>query len=355
MKKKMAGLLAILFTMMMALTGCSGSNTVDGAAEAINVEGVSVPLKEVNFMLRYQQMQVQGMYGSLFGEGFMNQDIMGTGSTYGATVRDIVLETMEEYYVVEAHAEELGVSLSDEEKAAAEEAAKAFIAANDSKALDAMTADEATVAHVLQMAALQNKVYKNLAATIDTNVDAEEAAQKRISYVLSSTAGTTDDEGNTTELTEEELAEKKSVLEDILAQARESGDLSAAAEAHEMSVIPTTYGKDDTALNADVYTAAEQLAEGEFSDVIESDNGYYIVHMDSTYDEDATQSKIQSILTQREQDAYSAWLDPLKEAAQITVNEENVGTLTFERIFNAAVAEDETEGDSVTEESTTEE
>jgi len=343
MKKKMAGLLALLFAMMMALTGCSGSNTVDSTAEAVNVDGVSVPLGEVNFMLRYQQMQVQGMYGSLFGEGFMNQDIMGTGSVYGVTVRDIVLETIEEYYVVEAHAEELGVSLSDEEKAAAEEAAKAFIAANDSKALSAMSADESTVAHVLQLAALQNKVFEYLAGTIDTNVDMEEAAQKKISYVFSSTSGTTDEEGNVTELTEDELAEKKALLETVLEEARESGDLSAAAEAHEMNVIPANYGKDDTTLNADVYAAAETLAEGEFSDVIETDNGYYVIHMDSTYDEEATQSKVQSILNQREQDAYSAWFEPLKEAAQITVNEEKVGTLTFERAFNAAAAEEDSE------------
>lgn len=349
MKKKMAGLLAILFAMMMALTGCSGNSPVDGTAEAINVDGVSVPLGEVNFMMRYQQTQVQGMYASLFGEDFMNQDITGTGSPYGVTVRDMIVETMEEYYVVEAHAEELGVSLSDEEKAAASEAAKAFIAANDSETLTAMTADEAAVTHVLQLAALQNKVYRNLAETIDTNVDEEEAAQKKISYVLSSTAGTTDEEGNTTELTEEELAQKKTVLETVLAEAKESGDLSAAAEAHELSAVSTSYGKDDTSLNADVYAAAEALSDGEFSGVIESDNGYYIVHMDSIYDEEATQAEIQNILAQREQEAYSAWISPLKEDALITVQTEAVETLTFERTYNAA-AEEETPETQATEE-----
>lgn len=43
----------------------------------------------------------------------------------------------------------------------------------------------------------------------------------------SSTSGTTDEDGNTVELTEEELAEKKDVLEQIRAEAEESGDLSA--------------------------------------------------------------------------------------------------------------------------------
>lgn len=335
----MAGVLALLFVMTTALTGCSGSNTLDSTAEAMNVSGVSVPLGEVNFYLRYQQTQMQSFYGSYFGEDFMNQDLMGLGTPYGETVRDTVVETLQEYYVVEAHAEELGISLTDEEKNAASEAAKAFLAANDSKALSAMTADEATVTHVLEMMALQNKVYNDRAATIDTEVDPEEAAQKRISYVMTSTAGTSDADGNVTELTEDELSEKKELMEAILSEAEESGDLNAAAKAHELSATSTTYGKDDSVLDDAVKNAADALAEGEFSDVIEAENGYYIVYMENTYDEDATQTKIQSILSQREREAYDAWYTPLEEASEITTNEELIQTLTFERIFDVPAVE----------------
>lgn len=243
MKKKTAGFLVLLFTMMTALTGCSGSSALDNTAEVINVDGVSVPMGELNFYLRYQQTQMQNFYGGYFGEDFMNQDLMGTGVPYGETVRDNAVDTLKEYYVVEAHAGELGISLTDEEKKSAAEAAKAFIEANDSKTLTAMSADEATVTHVLELVALQNKVYEDRAATIDTEVDPEEIAQKRISYVMTSTVGSSDADGNVTELTEEELAEKKSTMEAILAEAKESQDLSAAAEAHELSATSMTYGK----------------------------------------------------------------------------------------------------------------
>lgn len=338
MKKKIAGLLALLFLMTTALAGCS-KNTVDKAAEAINVNGTSVPMGEVNFYLRYQQVQMQGFYGSIFGEDFMNSDLMGLGTPYGETVRDTVVETLEELYIVEAHAEELGISLSEEEKSKAAEAADAFLAANDQKALEAMSADEATVTHVLELLTIRSKVYDDRAATIDTEVDTEEAAQKRISYVLTSTSGTTDEDGNVTELTDEELAEKKNQLEEILAEAKESGDLSAAAEAHELSAVSTTYGKDDTALNEDVRAAADVLADGEYSDVIETENGYYLVYMESTFDEEATQTEIESILSERESEAYNAWYEPLKEASEITANDELIATLTFERIYTAPTEE----------------
>ncbi len=343
MKRKTAGILALLFAITMAVTGCSGSNTVDSTAEAVSVDGVSIPLGEVNFYLRYQQTQIQSLYSSLFGDDFLNQDLMGTGSVYGETVRDTVLEALEEYYIVEANAEDLGVTLSDEEETAIGEAVTAFLAANDSETLEKLSADEATVTHFLQLVTIQNKVYEALAATIDTEVSEEESVQKRISYVFSSTAGTTDDDGNTVELTDEELDELKTELEEILAEAEESGDLSTAAEDHDLSAVSITYGVDDTSLDESVYEAAESLDEGEYSDVIETEDGYYIIYMESLYDEDATQTEIESILSEREQEAYSSWLEPLQEAAEIVVNEENVATLTFERIFEAATEETEEE------------
>lgn len=355
MKKKATTLLAVLLMGAIALTGCSAPHTVNGSAEAVSVNGTSVPLGELNFYLRYQQIYMQNAYGGLFGENFMNTDISGSGSVYGVTMRDSSLETLEEYYLVEANAEELGISLTDEDESKIADTVQAFLAANDSKTLDAMTADEATVTHVLKLITLQQRVHEYFGTTIDTEVDPEEANQKKISYVLNSTEDTTDDAGNTVVLSEAEKEQKKADMEALLAEAKESGDLSAAAENYSLSVVPATYGKDDETLNADVYAAAEQLSDGEYSDVIESDNGYYVVYMESTSDADATQTKIDSILSDRTNEAYSAWLDPLKEGAEITVNDKNVEKLTFDRIYTVKAADEATADETVTDETTADE
>ena len=344
MKRKIAGLFALLLTVATAVTGCSGRITLDGAAEAASVNGVSIPLSEVNFYLRYQQSQMQSMYGAYFGEDFMSQDLMGTGTPYGETVRDTVVDTLEEYYIVEANAEDLGVSLSEEEKAAASEAAQAFLAANDSETLEAMTADETSVTHVLELAALQSKVYQALAQTIDTNVPDEEVAQKRISYVRNDITGTTDENGNTVALSDAELAEKEIVMDEILKEAQESGDLSAAAEDHDLTATTVTYGEDNnSSLNEDLKAAADELGEGEFSDVIKPDSAYYIVYMESLFDEEATETERQNVLAEREQEAYDNWLNPLRDAAEITVNDDVLDTIPLEKIFNMKQEETDTE------------
>lgn len=338
MKKRTVCLIALMSAMTMALTGCSVGNSVDNSAEAANVDGVSIPLGEVNFYLRYQQTQM-AMYSGYFGEDFMNQDLMGTGSIYGETVKDTVMQTLEEYYLVEAHADDLGISLTDEDKDAVATAADAFLAANDSKTLEAMSADKETVAHVLELMALQNKAYQNRAATIDTNVTDEEAAQKTITYVRASTNGTADENGDTVDLTEEELAAKKETLNQIRDEAGSDGDLDAAAKNHDLSAVTTSYGADDENLNEDVKAAAETLSEGEYADIVEGDNAYYLVRMDSTFDREATDSHKQVILSQREKDAYTAWVDSLKEGATITTNDKALEKLTFERVFTQKTAD----------------
>ena len=144
--------------------------------------------------------------------------------------------------------------------------------------------------------------------------------------------------------TEEELAEKKDVLEQIRAEAEESGDLSAAAENHDLTATTSSYGADDESLNDTIKAAADALSDGEYADIVEGDNAYYLIHMDSTFDEAATQTKKESILEQRKQDAYTNWVDGLKESAEITTNDDNLSKLTFERVFK--IKEDTSEGDA---------
>ena len=61
--------------------------------------------------------------------------------------------------------------------------------------------------------------------------------------------------------------------------------------------------------------------------------------MDSTFDREATDNHKQVILTQRERDTYTAWVDSLKENADITTNDDALAKLTFERVFTQRTAD----------------
>ena len=75
-------------------------------------------------------------------------------------------------------------------------------------AKDAVSGDEKTVKKVLELLTLQKKMETAMTADVDTNVSDEEAAQKKLQYVLFSTK-TKGSDGKSTDMSDDEKAEVK--------------------------------------------------------------------------------------------------------------------------------------------------
>ena len=92
---------------------------------------------------------------------------------------------------------------------------------------------------------------------------------------------------------------------------------SADVDALEDSSIRTgsyTYGSEDTYPSQEIMDAASGLADGEvFDQVVESNDMYYILHMDAVFDEEATESSKEEIVDERKQElidtAYDGWIN----------------------------------------------
>lgn len=343
MKKGIAVLAAGLM-LAGTLTGCGKGNTLDGTQTvAVMDETTNVPLGEVSLLLRYQQAQMESYYGSMLGmTNVYGQDLSGTGTIYGETAKQSLMEQFNQMYVLEAEAADYGVELTDEEKTAISDAAAKFMKENSAEVQKILGVDEAVVEHVLTLMTIQEKMYAPLTTDVDTVVSDEEAAQKHIAYVYVSTAGTEQDEdGNTIDLTEEEKAAKKQELQDILDAAKESGDLKAAVEAanenrdenSQLTASEATYGADSTTPAEEVRTAADALKDGELASMIETDSGYYAVQMISTFDQEATDSKKESIVTERKNTLYQEKCAELEEKHSFETKDDILAQLTFDRIY----------------------
>lgn len=336
MKRKATAALALALAMSTVLGGCGTSADLDPNATIATLDdSTGVTLGEFNLYLRYQQAQMEYYYASLFGtQNIYSQDMYGTGEIYGETAKETLVENFNTFYVLEAEAPNYGVELSEDEQAAITEAAGSFIEANTEDTLNALGVDQNSAERLLTLLTISEKMYDVLTADVDTEVSDEEAAQKSISYLYISTDGTeTDGDGNTIELTDEEKAEKKELLQTILDEAAESGDLDAAAENHDLSAIDTTYGANSTTPIEEVRTAADALEEGEVSDIIEVDGGYYGVMMVSTFDEEATQTEKESIIQDRMDDLYTEQCETLAANHTFTTNNDVMALLTFDRVY----------------------
>ncbi|MGI6018034.1 MAG: peptidylprolyl isomerase [Marvinbryantia sp.] len=336
-----AGMCAALA--MTALTGCASAPNMDDVAATM--DGKDITLGEAYFLFRYQQATNEMYLGSLFGDQNMwEQDLTGSGIAYGVTFKEQIMEGLKNMLIAEQHMADYEVEVTEEEKTAITEAAAQFLADNEDEAMKAMGADQEAVERVLTLYTIQNKMRDAIIADADTEVSDEEAAQKAVSFAYFSTAGETDEEGNKTELTEEEKAEVKKQAEEVIAAVQGGETLEDAVKAvdEEMKVSNTTYGKEDTTLNEGIRDAADKLKEGEVAaEPVEASSGYYVVQLTSEFDKEATEEKKEEIVSQRQSDLYTEVMEGW-EPESFEINHEVWDKVAFDVKFTAPEAETET-------------
>ena len=379
MKRTSAKVVCSLLTAAIAVTGLSGcgedSTVVDGTQTALVINDEEINLGKANFMLRYQQATMVNYYqtmSSMFGQEYsLSFDALSDTSdedspTVGENLKADALTSIEQAFLMRQHASEYEVALTEEEIAGAQEAAASSMESNDAETLTKLGITQEDIQDVIEVYAIQLKMHDPMIADVDTEVSDEEAQQSKISYVRVSTEGTeTDENGDTIELTDEEKAEKKDIAQRFLdalnasedpasvtfadlrteindqlneerraeeAAAQEdsstadtSGDSSSTDTEEDSDVVyltssQTTFGADDEDLDDALKEAAETLSDGEvYGEVIEGEDAYYVVRMDSVLDRDATDSQKETIVQERQSEAYSDLLDGWIEESDISV------------------------------------
>lgn len=312
------------------MTGCSGS--LDTDAVVATVGGEDVTFGVANFYARMQQGQYETYYAGMMGttpEEMWSQEYT-EGTTLEDETKDGVLEMLEDLYVISQHADEYEVALTEDEEKAISDAAAQFDADNTDEAKEAVSGYRKDVEKLLELLTIQNKMEKPMKEGVDEEVSDEEAAQKSMQYVYFPFT-TTDDSGNSTEMTDEEKEDLRSAAQDFDDQVKDGEDFESAAESADVEVRTTTFDSESTSPDADLIAAADTLeAEGDVTDVIETDSGLYVARLTSLLDRDATDQEKQNIVEQRRQDQYDSLLEDWRDAADITVNEKVWAKVDFE-------------------------
>lgn len=342
---------------MTSLTGCG--NTLDGTKTVATVGKEEITAGTVNMMLRMTQAQMMSYY-SMFGTSTtgMWENKGDDGKTYAESTKDDIMDQLHNLVLLEQHAKDYDVTITDEEQKELKAAAEKFMTDNDAETIAKLAVTQSDIEKLLELYSYQTKMYDLMTADVDTNVEDKEAQQSKITYCKVSTKATKDDEGNSTELTDEEKAAKKDQAQQILDKIKAQEDIagadvdSLAKEVDEsLSSSTATYSTneddEDSSLDAEVMKAAKELTEdGQLaSDVIEGSDGYYVVRMDSVFDKDSTQTKKDSIVKERKQKAYDKLLKKWAKKTKISVNKKvwKTVTLTDEDVYSFKQADTSSE------------
>ena len=412
------------------LTGCGKGKELDAAAAAAALDGEEIPAGLVNFFLRYQQAEFESSYGawlqSYYGTDIWNVDLSGTGTSYGETFKNDVINSLERLLLAEKHMGDYSVELTDEEKTAITQAAQKFMESNEEEVLEKMSATQENAERLLTLYTIQNKMETQMSADVDTEVSDEEAAQRTVSYVrfTAETESDTEEaeaeteteagseseteaaaeaeteaaetenetapaedateaslteaaadktesadteeatEGAETEAVSEEETEADSEasteaeteteteeLDPELAAAREEAraqaeafleevkggaDFTEAAEAaaeenENVGSSTFTFGEDDTYPDEAIIEATAGLEDGTLVEqVVQVNNGFYVLRVDDAFDEAATEEKKESIVAERKSEAVNALYEEWMEEAEFTVDEDVLDQMVFD-------------------------
>ena len=336
MKKKtiLTGMLTLAIAGTTLLSGC-GINE-DATLVDINNGEDSIALGYGNFVARYTQSMYDMTYLSYMGTDMWTEEKDDT--TLEDNVKESVMEAMEEDYLLQKHADDYDIALTDEEKTSIDEAAKKFMEKNSADTLEAMTATEDIVRQYLTNQTYASKVAAAIKESAEVTVTEEEAAQRTFTYAYFGSVTYTDANGNTGYYTDDQKKELKEKAEALTT----SADFEKDAEAAGATVQTHSYGADEDTMDEAVIAAADALEEGQISSVVTVDNdGYYVIRLDSAYDEKATADKKESLEDEKRSDYLESVLDGWKDDTTWSVDDKQWDKVKFDTFFqNVTKAEE---------------
>lgn len=329
-RRKAAVLTAVGALAVMTATGCSGSLNTDAVVATVGEEDITLGV--ANFYARMTQGQYETYYAGMMGttgEAMWTQDT-GNDQTYEDSVKDGLMESLQNMYLISQHAADYDVSLTDDEEKAIAEAAEQFDADNTDTAKETVSGYKKDIEKYLELVTIQSKMDGKMREGVDEEVSDEEAAQKAMKYVYFSYT-TTDDSGNSTELTDEEKDELKSDAQELADRVAAGEDISTVAEELGQTANDLTFDSESTSPNEDLIAAADALeSEGDVTDLIETDGGIYVGQLTSLLDRDATDQKKESIVEERRQEQYDSLLEEWRNDTDIEVHERVWNKVDFE-------------------------
>lgn len=325
LKKKVVAIAATTAIAMTSLTGCGSLDNSDVVA---TVGDSKITAGVANFYARFQQATVETVYGQLLGEDMWIQEV-AEGTTYEDSVKEAVMDSLQQLYVLEDHMKDYDITITEEDKKAISEAAKKFDETNELKTKKLISADSEVVEEVLRLLTIQNKMAEAMTKDVDTEVSDDEAAQKSMQYV-SFPYTTTLEDGTSVESTDSEKSAIKQVAATFLEGAKTAADFEAFTKEQGLEAQTASFDKETASLPTELITAADALAEGALTEVIETESGLYVAKLTSLLDREATDAKKEKIVDERKNEKFTEIYEKWIKDTKVKVDKEIWGKISFQ-------------------------
>ncbi|MCR4901496.1 MAG: peptidylprolyl isomerase [Butyrivibrio sp.] len=340
MKKILSFLLMTIF-----LTGCSLSDNTKivfttgfGSDEVFRIEDSSCSLSEVMVYLINIQNEYEGALGSEILSVQIDED-----TTIEDRLKEKALSEIAQIKTMVLLAEINGVALDESESAQASKAGEEYYESLNGEEIEAMNnISIETVTNLYAEYALANKVYEYIIKDINPEISDDEARTITVEQILIKTYSI-DEDGNCRKFDASEKAEAYSTAKDILSQIKDGVSFENLMDSYneaDESII--SFGKGE---KESVYeTEAFNLGTDEVSNIIETEDGYYILKCISTFNKEETEANKLKIVEKRRSQVFNEHYDEFASNISRDINmnlwnsvalvkNENVTTNSFFDIY----------------------
>lgn len=255
------------------------------------------------------------------------------GKTYEESIKETLLDDLKNMALLEKHMKDYDVKLTKADKKAINDAAEEFDKANSQKKKDKVSGSEENVKRVMTLMVIEQKMRSAIVAEANVNVTDEEAVQKHMQYVeFDYTTSSDSSDSSDTTVSDDEKKQVKEKATAFAEGAKTAEDFASYATEQGTEAKDATFDSDSVSPSKEVVKAADKLGEGELTGVVESDTACYVAKVTSLNDEAATETKKQSLLTEKQDKYYKKVLKKWKKEEKITVHKGTWNKIDFTKL-----------------------
>lgn len=282
--------------------GCTSNGTsvifVDklGANDVFRINDNVCTLSEAKIYLTNLQDQYESVYGCDMWETKCGD------MTIEDYVKKTVIAQLAQIKSMALFAKEYNIELTEEEKNTMNQAAKEYFGGLSAAEIDCMGITQSDVASAYSDYLLASKVYSSLTTETNTEVSDDEARVITMQQIIINKYSL-DQSGNKVPSTEEEKQEEYNKAATILEKAQNGEDFANLAENYsdnEVYELSVGRGKMEEFVEKVVFN----MENDELSDIIETEDSYYIIKCINSYDIEATDANKEVIIEQRKAKAF---------------------------------------------------
>ncbi len=336
----------LLFCLCFSFVGCGTKVvlTTGFGKEDVFVVGTEVcTLPEVRVYLT----NVQNQYESVYGEEIWDAQLDGV--TLEENVKETVLARIAKVKTMYLISQDRGITLDEEEEALVKAAAISYESSLNETEKEILGIDRELLEKLYRELALANKTYETMIADINPEISDDEARSVKVQYLYLRTV-LYDGAGNRIAFSVAEQEKVRLRAEELYLEARAGADfeqLILENGDNEETSISFSRGMVDQ----NIENAAFSLENGQISEILRTEDGFYLLKCISTLDREETDANKEKIIETRRQETFEAQYDAYVDSLVRNLNESlwdsvelirdpEVKTSTFFEIYESLFSEE---------------